>query len=389
MGLFDKSKKSETRTCNFTNLSECPYASVDECKFNKKNCFRKKKAPIFTITTLKILVVILIGLLIALVSIYLDAKVKFTGSHLVFGALSSIAVSLIAGAVLAWMIDIPSKLKEYENSIVNALVSNNYLKSLDEERLTQLRKDVTEQLHKVNVPCMARGLIDIDQKICNLLKQPYYTRYRQTVVCKKDEVNGVIVKHHTIDYKLINPYSVNSKATEYISIANLVLSNGKDNMKDKAITDVRIRCIIDDGQAKNLSSEIEFDSSSVDSRETFYDTKVELVAKNDSYKGDKKGLKIEFDKSLEVKMSYDIVVDKDDISFTKRLRHPAKNFRLDYTFETTSPIKIFGQLFGTELKQSDFLIRYPLPNSVSLESFEWLLPDNGAIVVTYLSLIHI
>lgn len=384
MGLFDKSKKSETRTCNFTNLSECPYASVDECKFNKKNCFRKKKAPIFTITTLKILVVILIGLLIALVSIYLDAKVKFTGSHLVFGALSSIAVSLIAGAVLAWMIDIPSKLKEYENSIVNALVSNNYLKSLDEERLTQLRKDVTEQLHKVNVPCMARGLIDIDQKICNLLKQPYYTRYRQIVVCKKEEVNGVIVKHHTIDYKLINPYSVNSKATEYISIANLVLSNGKDNMKDKAITDVRIRCIIDDGQAKNLSSEIEFDSSSVDSRETFYDTKVELVAKNDSYKGDKKGLKIEFDKSLEVKMSYDIVVDKDDISFTKRLRHPAKNFRLDYTFETTSPIKIFGQLFGTELKQSDFLIRYPLPNSVSLESFEWLLPDNGAIVVTYI-----
>lgn len=384
MGLFDKSKKFKTRTCNFTNLSECPYASVDECKFNKKNCFRKKKAPIFTITTLKILVVILIGLLIALVSIYLDAKVKFTGSHLVFGALSSIAVSLIAGAVLAWMIDIPSKLKEYENSIVNALVSNNYLKSLDEERLTQLRKDVTEQLHKVNVPCMARGLIDIDQKICNLLKQPYYTRYRQTVVCKKDEENGVIVKHHTIDYKLINPYSVNSKATEYISIANLVLSNGKDNMKDKAITDVRIRCIIDDGQAQNLSSEIEFDSSSVDSRETFYDTKVELVAKKDSYKGDKKGLKIEFDKSLEVKMSYDIVVDKDDISFTKRLRHPAKNFRLDYTFETTSPIKIFGQLFGTELKQSDFLIRYPLPNSVSLESFEWLLPDNGAIVVTYI-----
>lgn len=384
MGLFDKSKKSETRTCNFANLSECPYASVDECKFNKKNCFRKKKAPIFTITTLKILVVILVGLLITLVSIYLDANVKFTGSHLVFGALSSIAVSLIAGAVLAWMIDIPSKLKEYENSIVNALVSNNYLKSLDEERLTQLRKDVTEQLHKVNVPCMARGLIDIDQKICNLLKQPYYTRYRQTVVCKKDEVNGVIVKHHTIDYKLINPYSVNSKATEYISIANLVLSNGKDNMKDKAITDVRIRCIIDDGQAQNLSSEIEFDSSSVDSRETFYDTKVELVAKNDSYKGDKKGLKIEFDKSLEVKMSYDIVVDKDDISFTKRLRHPAKNFRLDYTFETTSPIKIFGQLFGTELKQSDFLIRYPLPNSVSLESFEWLLPDNGAIVVTYI-----
>lgn len=43
MGLFDKSKKFETRTCNFTNLSECPYASVDECKFNKRTVFVRRK----------------------------------------------------------------------------------------------------------------------------------------------------------------------------------------------------------------------------------------------------------------------------------------------------------------------------------------------------------
>ena len=88
--------------------------------------------------------------------------------------------------------------------------------------------------------------------------------------------------------------------------------------------------------------------------------------------------------SLEVKMSYTITVDKNDISLTKRLKHPAKNFRLDYTFESSSKIKIFGQLFGTELKQTDFMTSYNLPNSVSLESFEWLLPDNGAVVVTYI-----
>lgn len=384
MGNTRKNENSELRTCNFTNLSECPYSSISDCKFNKKNCFRKKKVPFFNVTTLKILLVIVFGLLIALVSIYFDTYANFSGSHFVFGALSSIAVSLIAGAVLAWLIDIPSKLKEYENSIVHALVSNNYLKSLDEERLTQLRKDVTEQLHKVNVPCMARGLIDIDQKICNLLKQPYYTRYRQTVVCKSDDKNGVIIKHHTIDYQLINPYSVNSQATEYISIANLVLANGKENMKNNAITEVQIQCIIDDEQIIDCSNEITFTSSSINKRETFYDTKVEMIAKNDKYKGDKNGLKMVFSNSLEVKMSYTITVDKNDISFTKRLKHPAKNFRLDYTFESSSKIKIFGQLFGTELKQTDFMTSYNLPNSVSLESFEWLLPDNGAVVVTYI-----
>ena len=384
MGSTRKNENSELRACNFTNLSECPYSSISDCKFNKKNCFRKKKVPFFNVTTLKILLVIVFGLLIALVSIYFDTYTIFSGSHLVFGALSSIAVSLIAGAVLAWLIDIPSKLKEYENSIVHALVSNNYLKSLDEERLTQLRKDVTEQLHKVNVPCMARGLIDIDQKICNLLKQPYYTRYRQTVVCKSDDKNGVIIKHHTIDYQLINPYSVNSQATEYISIANLVLANGTENMKNNAITDVKIQCIIDDKQIIDCSNEIAFTSSSINKRETFYDTKVEMIAKNDKYKGDKNGLKMVFSNSLEVKMSYTITVDKNDISFTKRLKHPAKNFRLDYTFESSSKIKIFGQLFGTELKQTDFMTSYNLPNSVSLESFEWLLPDNGAVVVTYI-----
>lgn len=384
MGSTRKNENSELRTCNFTNLSECPYSSISDCKFNKKNCFRKKKVPFLNVTTLKILLVIVFGLLIALVSIYFDTYAIFSGSHLVFGALSSIAVSLIAGAVLAWLIDIPSKLKEYENSIVHALVSNNYLKSLDEERLTQLRKDVTEQLHKVNVPCMARGLIDIDQKICNLLKQPYYTRYRQTVVCKSDDKNGVIIKHHTIDYQLINPYSVNSQATEYISIANLVLANGTENMKNNAITDVKIQCIIDDKQIIDCSNEIAFTSSSINKRETFYDTKVEMIAKNDKYKGDKNGLKMVFSNSLEVKMSYTITVDKNDISFTKRLKHPAKNFRLDYTFESSSKIKIFGQLFGTELKQTDFMTSYNLPNSVSLESFEWLLPDNGAVVVTYI-----
>lgn len=384
MDIFGKCRNKELRSCNFNNLSECPYSSIENCKFNKKNCIRKKNKALTERSTLKIFILILIGALLIVVTTYLNSilHLTFTGSNVVYNVLSGIAISVIAGAILAWLVDIPSKLKEYENSIVNALTSNNYLKSLDEERLTQLRKDITEQIHKVNVPCMARGLIDVDQKICNLLKQPYYTRYRQTVVCEMDAKNGLIIKHHSIDYKLINPYSVNSKATEYLSISNLVLSEGDEKKKAKAITDVDILCTIDDDSPIDFSKDIKFESMPVNKKELFYDTKVVLDSTNDKYKGDKKGLKIEFSNTLEVKMSYTIIVDKEDISFTKRLRHPAKNFRLDYTFQET-PVKIFGQLFGTELKQSDFIIRYPLANSISLESFEWLLPDNGAIVVTY------
>lgn len=154
--------------------------------FKKEREHKKKRDK----TRLKVTLFIVIGVLLFLISSILEGVKEMQSlawadliiKNLVT-ILSGVSISIIAGAILTYIIDIPSKLKEYETSFLNALSSNNYLKSLDESKLIQLRKDTTEQLHAKNAPFMATGLIDIDQRICDLLKQPYYTRYRQSVIC--------------------------------------------------------------------------------------------------------------------------------------------------------------------------------------------------------------
>lgn len=79
-------------------------------------------------------------------------------------------------------------------------------------------------------------------------------------------------------------------------------------------------------------------------------------------------------------MRYTIKVHKEDRCFTKRLQHPAKNFRLDYMSKDEN-VKLYGQMFGTEMKQSNMYIRSMSSNSKSLECFDMLLPQNGAMVV--------
>ena len=53
---------------------------------------------------------------------------------------------------------------------------------------------------------------------------------------------------------------------------------------------------------------------------------------------------------------------------------------LNYSYKKNGA-KLFGQVFGTEMKQSDVSIQYISDNTISLETFDWLLPTNGAIVV--------
>lgn len=377
--------KDITKQCNCSSIIECPYNTEDECKFNKEKCHlieKRKNNKKNDSTALRIGLFISLGLLFYVLSSIFsaDETFKFEYSNYIYNIISGISISVIAGSILSIVIDLPSRLKDYEKSFISALASNNYLKSLDENRLTKLRNDITEQLHKANAPCMAKGLINIDQKICELLRKPYYARYRQTVICTPIEGSNFIKKEHMIDYKLINPYSVNKDATEFISIKNLILLNGNEESKNESIKDIKITCIIDDKDNIDYSKEITLNFSSINSKVEFYDTQVYIDAKEKKETDAKNGIRVDFKDNIEVHIQYTIQVHKDDICFTKRLQHPVKNFRLDYSYKKENA-KLFGQIFGTEIKQSDISIQYINDNTISLETFDWLLPANGAIVV--------
>ncbi|MBD5391266.1 hypothetical protein HDR66_00490 [bacterium] len=377
---FGKTVNAKPRKCDYNSVEECPYNSTSQCKFDKSSCHlanSQKKRQKYYNSSLRIIIFALSGLVVyILVSIAsIDESYAFKYSKYIYSIISGIAISVMTGSILAIMIDIPSRLKEYELSFVKALSSNNYLKSLDESHLTRLRNDITEQLHKTKAPSMAKGLIEIDQRVCELLRQPYYSRYRHTVVCSIIGESDYIQKEHTIEYKLINPYSVNQTAVEFIKFTNLILV--KDGQPEaEAITNLSINCSIDNKPEIDLSSRIKFEYQDI--TEEFYNKKI-TISDRDGTDSPGRGLRVEFDDNIKVRMKYKIEVHKTDPCFTKRLQHPAKNFRLDYTCNDSS-IELFGQIFGTEIKQSDISIKYP-SNSISLETFDWLLPDNGAIVI--------
>lgn len=250
-----RKQRRKLEPCPAESREQCKFGLEDECNYDKKDCFLKKEREHKKKrdkTRLKVIIFIAIGVILFLSSSILEnlkgiqneAVTDLIIKNLVT-ILSGVSISIIAGAILTFIIDIPSKLKEYETSFLNALSSNNYLKSLDEAKLIQLRKDTTEQLHAKNAPFMATGLIDIDQRICDLLKQPYYTRYRQSVICS-DIANDsdYVYKEHMVDYCLKNPYGKNKEAVEYIGFSNLILKKNGD--VNDFISHLKIEYKIDD-----------------------------------------------------------------------------------------------------------------------------------------------
>lgn len=374
----------EERTCNYSSLSECPYNTPKGCKFNKKKCLheREKKHSISSDPTkYRLIACGLIALLLfVLINVY-SSEFSFPYCEYVYPMLLTIMVSIIAGVVLTFAIDLPTRLKDYEKSFVQALSSSDYLKTLDEHRLTTLRNDITEQLHKASAPCMAKGLIDMDQKICELLRLPYYSRYRHSVICDEPDGDGFIVKEHTIDYKLINPYGVNKEAKEILQSTSLVkLINPNSSEEQRKVLDIlEFTCSIDNEDSKDLLPDCKICYEPISKEDEYYNTKVYIKSLNASDLPSP-GLMVSFKENIQVHLRYKIKVCKEDRCFTKRLQHPVKNFRLDYSCKDKNTV-LYGQIFGTEMKQSDMSIRSVSNNTISLECFDWLLPQNGTIVV--------
>lgn len=370
------------KPCEYTSVTECPYSEPEACKFDKKNCFlekelKNKKKPKRN-TTQTLIITAISSLLIYVIAILISGIYDVAGLKYLYNIIFGVCLSVFAGSVLALFIDIPTRFQEYEESFINALSSNNYLKTLDEARLSSLRNEATEQLHKSKAPNIARGLINLDQRILDLLRRPYYTYYRHSVHCKVKEGGQFYIKEHLCEYKLINPYGENQRAIEFIKMRNLVLITDNDK---EPIKELKISCQIDDGEVENIENKSCFTQEPKNGE--FYNTELKLYEKDANGDPNSKyeGIKIEFKDNVKIRMSYNIKVSKSDPCFTKRLQYPAKNFRLDYRCSDPDTI-LYGQIFGTELNQSDISINYNnCSGSISLETFDWLLPKNGAIVV--------
>ena len=287
-------------------------------------------------------------------------------------ALSGIGLSLFAGAIISFLIDLPNTLKNYKQSIIDTLTSNDYLATLEPDKLEILRKDVTVALYS-NTKDAETGLVELDQQICSLLQQPYYTYYRQTVKCIYDDKLPFIEKDIYVEYELKNPNS-QIPVREDIGLRINTESLSASGVAFDAMLEVKSIEYQKDGVEPKVDNKVhvfpEMGSDGI---------KVCLLMSQD--KSSYIPFNVEFRDLLVVKITYTSRIPKKDVIFTKRLRHPAKSFILNYWVNERSFKRLHGELIGTLMGGNDYSLTGNETSSIVIESKKWLLPKNGAVVM--------
>lgn len=374
--LFKK-KKQKVKRCPHKDIKDCDFYDYHECAYDKHDCLNKRnkqqqRKEAFTKNSIWLVVALgLLGLAVATIGL---ATPPWTINGEVFlKLLEGVSVSIIAGALFSIVFDIPARFREYQNTIIDALTSESYLKRMDKNKLTRLRKEVTTQLHTKGIVHKIQGLIEIDQQICNLLTGCYYEWYRQSVVCNVDDQNELyIMKENTITYKLVNPYGKNKPAEEKLRHTQWIMVEEK-KQPSNYITNPEFHISIDGGEEVKYK-DVKWKFCDLDTHQEYYNQKGQL------YNGEEEGIVIQFDDNIIVKEHYKVIIPKKDICFSKRLWYPALNFILNYTHNVANT-KLYGQIFGSNIKQTNVNCTYMGDTSISLESLDILLPENGAIIV--------
>lgn len=243
--------------CNYSSKEACPYSGVEDCPYDVRACFvyqeikpLRKRAYIISFLFFLSIVISLVPELFTEGNSLLILKNESYDTLKVVKLLQPIAQSVIAAIIISFIIDIPERIKEYKGFFVDILTSYDYLKTMDEETLTDLRKRVTRQLHIKDFPNMAEGLIDLDERFCKMLKQPYFSEYSQIVSVqgkkpifeneqenKQKDKNVIdfdefIFKSHKTEYVAINPMHTNTPIKMDIGQNSSVKFQSTDYLKE-------------------------------------------------------------------------------------------------------------------------------------------------------------
>lgn len=423
-----KSKNKQDK-CQYKDINECPYNSRKECPRIKRDCHLPKndefdEAPSHKLSWKPI--ALAVASLILLVAIEFSEP-KCASLKPWFELASAVCISILAGVLLTFMVDIPKRFEEYTRLISTSLTSYTYLKGLSREELSELRGRVTSELYMKNAPKMPRGLIKLDNKVCELLSNPYYEVYRETIHCENPATYETMTsqqtdielpegatklfvkKNNNQVYTIRNPFSQSRPIKANIGLNNYVYLPKNCTLKDLFQID-KFQISIDNSDFIDILPMVKVmhhyhtkvDNLSPDA--VTYNVGFHLVAKDNntitveslskinpqeeveyteaSGSVSDAQLAVSFNDNVRVKLSFSLIVPVDDNHFTKRLKYSTKSYRLDYSIADQDQ-RLTGQLFGTLIDQSQIEITETDDDRhISIEAFEWLLPKSGAFVVS-------
>ena len=335
----------------------------DKKEAKDRNASPKHRKP------LQLIIFILFGVVLILLSI-LEKNRNRGESNIISDLLNSVGQALIIGPAISWILDLPSMIKYFKRITIESLISSEYLNSLERDRLMQLRKDCTANIHLKDAPNVESGLINMDENVCELLTQPYYDRYRQNTTCTKDG-QYFRKKHHTEEL-IINPLPSKVK---YDDFPNTYLGMLDGEELEDVYKVVKITVKVDDNDEQDITSKIIIAKKKIYETDIHFDTVVTWLDQEN------KDLSIEFTKSLLINRIVEIRTAVTDVTFFKRVKMPVKSFKIDYHY-AGNDLKLVGSCFGTLSYPNSGGIRVIQElNYISIESFVWMLPGNGIFIV--------
>lgn len=414
--------------CQYKDFSDCPYSKRSDCPNLKKNCYlpeNDEEEENRYYDSGQGICLSVISILLIIFPIIAKECINCHVWNIVFDCLLSFGISLFAGVILAKIVNIPQNLDDFTQIVTTSLSSFRYLRSLTKEQLISLRNRVTFELHTKNLPNMPQGLLRLDKKVCDLLSKPYYKVYREIIQCHNEgdyndvafgytEQNDIKAgqkffwKEVTQEYTIKNPYGKQTPIKADIGIRNhIFLTKGCRIQNVFKIDSYQIS--IDGHPYVNIMNALNVVynnhtkcTSDIDPNTTTYNTGLYVMTKDEKVisleylnslstrSSDSSDIGYEstdsaremlvlFNDTVSVKFKYKQVIPVEDNHFTKRLKYSTKSYRLDYFSEDN--VQLFGQLLGTLIDQSQVAVNQSKDGKhISIESFEWLLPQSGAFV---------
>ena len=415
--------------CQYRDINECPYNSRKECPRIKTDCHLPKNdefddSPSYK-RSWKPFALALVSLVVLFVIVFSEPKCNSIKPW--FDLLSAGCISVLAGVLLSIFVDIPKRFDEYTRLISTSLTSYTYLKGLSREELSELRGRVTSELYMKNAPKMPRGLIKLDNKVCELLSNPYYDVYRETIHCETPDIYQNVIKNaadiklpegatkmfvkknNNQVYTIRNPFSQSRPIKANIGLNNYVYLPQNCTLKDlfniekfqvsidnKDFVDIlplvkvmhHYHTKVDNLSPEAITYNVGFHLVAKDNNTITIETLTKMGSEGEVEYTEAIGpvndaqLAVLFSDNIRVKLSYSLIVPVDDNHFTKRLKYSTKSYRLDYSIDAQDQ-RLTGQLFGTLIDQSQIEITETNDDRhISIEAFEWLLPKSGAFVVS-------
>lgn len=406
--LFIIDFKQKRVDCPYSIKQDCPYNKISKCPYDTTHChaFHNNKK-----TTIRKYV--FIALFVGALVLYFLALEK-AEDKAIWKTIETISLSIISASVVAFLIDLPGKMKEYQSYFVDLLSSSEYLKHLDEDGLSNLRQRVTWLQHAQDYPNMPRELLRLDERICQMMRAPYFKRFSQIMLLSKKDKE--ITKTCVVEYTVNNPGSDGTSASVDIGLSTSVMfkSNALDkdeDLKKEAERIIKIKKFIahiDGASSYDLTSHIRILVYKGKSDNSNYNGEIHIAPlkeysnklsplnaqKLSSGKKQKSipidiaesnaiDLFIEFKKELIIKLEYEIIVPAEDKCFSKRLRYPVKYFHLDYTLqEGFDDTTLSGDLIGTLIDSKDIsLFQSKDKKRLTFDTRSWMLPKNGVFIV--------